>query len=197
MRPPAPACAGEPVDDIKSGPRLKAAGLFCCGVPGLPEVIREPAGNTNVQTSIEERASSMNRIAFIISLPTALLLMTSFAAAAEPAPPDKGAASGLRPAAIRNPQSAIHNWAASPATATAPAGPPLRVALVCLDGESWAGDPNAAASAEAFARAMKANAAALPARIGGRDVNYDVLPLGPGKGAWTATRWSCSCRSGR
>ena len=93
----------------------------------------------------------MNRIAFIISLTTALLLMTSFAAAAEPA------------------------------TATAPAGPVLRVALVCLDGESWAGDPNAAALAGAFARAMKANAAALSASIGGRDVRYDVLALGAGK----------------
>ena len=124
----------------------------------------------------------MNRIAFIISLPTALLLMTSFAAAAEPAPADKGAASGLRPAAIRNPQSAIHNWAASPPAATAPAAAPLRVALVCLGSQSWAGDPNAATSAGAFGRAMKANAAALPARIGGHSVNYDVLPLGAGKG---------------
>jgi hypothetical protein len=78
--------------------------------------------------------------------------MTSFAAAAEPAP-----------------------------AATAPAEPPLRVALVCLGDESWAGDPNAAASAGAFARAMKANAAALPTRIGQRDVRYDVLALGAGK----------------
>jgi hypothetical protein len=68
---------------------------------------------------------------------------------------------------------------ASPAAS--PAEPALRVALVCLGAESWAGDPNAAASAGAFSRAMKANAAALPARIGRRDVSYDVLPLGPGK----------------
>jgi len=73
--------------------------------------------------------------------------------------------------------------AAEPASpATAPAAAPLRVALVCLGAESWAGDPNAATSAEAFGRAMKANAAALPARIGRRSVSYDVLPLGADKG---------------
>ena len=71
--------------------------------------------------------------------------------------------------------------AASPPAATAPAAAPLRVGLICLGAESWAGDPNAAASAVRFAGPMKANAAALPARIGGRSVNYDVLPLGAGK----------------
>ena len=94
----------------------------------------------------------MNCIRLRLALPAALLLMTSFAAAAEPAP-----------------------------AASAPGEPPLRVALVCLGDESWAGDPNAAASAGAFARAMKANAAALPTRIGQRDVRYDVLALGAGK----------------
>ncbi len=71
--------------------------------------------------------------------------------------------------------------AAQPAPATAPAEPPLRVALVCLSGEAWAGDPNAAGSSAAFARAMKANAAALPAQIGGRNVSYEVLALGGAK----------------
>lgn len=68
-----------------------------------------------------------------------------------------------------------------PPAATAPAERPLRVAIVCLSSESWAGDPNAAASAAAFGRAMKVNAAALPAMIGRRGVSYDVLPLGAGK----------------
>jgi len=95
----------------------------------------------------------------------AFLLAASPAPAAEPASPaDNGATAN-----------------ATPPAATAPAEPALRVALVCLGGESWAGDPNAVASAGAFERAMKANAAALPARIGQRDVSYDVLPLGPGR----------------
>jgi hypothetical protein len=94
----------------------------------------------------------MIRTALTIALFAASLLAASLAPAAEPASP-----------------------------ASAPAEPPLRVALVCLGGESWAGDPNAAASAGAFARAMKANAAALPTMIGQRGVSCDVLALGAGK----------------
>ncbi len=65
-----------------------------------------------------------------------------------------------------------------PPAETAPAKGRIRLAIVSLGADAWAGQANAAELAAGYDRAVKANLPSLPTRIGPFEVTCEMLPLG-------------------